>query len=147
MAEWPKLTPLQQKEILDELTALVLESLPADWEYLELEHHHVGAHLHLRVGLRVAGGGTREWNPPEEVWYLFQDLRGGMYAEGQGTWFSAYYRLELPGKHSISYEWEREPAFPSPPSLEAFALDLERFPREPDYVPDWFPPAVERPKS
>ncbi|ATE54118.1 hypothetical protein [Actinosynnema pretiosum] len=147
MAEWLKLNPVQQKEVLDEMTGVLLESLPADWEYLELEHHHVGAHLGLRVGLRVAGGGTREWFPPEDVWYLFQDLRSGMYAEGQGTWFSGYYKLERPGKCSISYEWEREPAFSTPVPLEAFALDLERFPREPDYVPDWFPRATGQPTS
>ncbi|ATE54116.1 hypothetical protein [Actinosynnema pretiosum] len=138
MAKRQKLNPLQQREILDEVTGMVLDALPQDWDYLELQHHQVGNHLSLAVGLRVAGGGGREWNPSDQIWYLFQDLRSGMYSEGQGTWFSLLYRLERPGRCSVSYEWEQEPAFSAAPPPDEIDLELRRFPRDPEYVPDWF---------
>ncbi|ACU36520.1 hypothetical protein [Actinosynnema mirum] len=138
MAKRQKLNPLQQKEILDEVTGMVLDALPQDWDYLELQHHQVGNHMSLAVGLRVAGGCGRRWDTANEVWYRFQDLRSGMYCEGQGTWFSLLYRLERPGRYSVSYEWEQEPAFSAVPPPGEIALELRRFPRDPEYVPDWF---------
>jgi hypothetical protein len=122
MAGWPKLNPAGQKEVLDRLTVTLLEALPEDWQRLVIEYRVVGRHSDGRVALARQDGVLRDWDPPVEVWHRLQELRGGMYAEGEGTWFGAQYRLERPDQFKIQYNWQTEPDFVDAPAPDEFEL-------------------------
>lgn len=144
MTQWPELDAAGQKEVLDQLTVLLLEALPDDWQELVIEHRKVGMHSNARIGLTRADGVMRLWDPPLEAWHRFQDLKHGMYREGEGTWFGAQYRLERPQRYEVKYNWDREPAFTSEPSAEDFELEESRFPRTEPHRPDWYREGLRR---
>ncbi|QFU88481.1 hypothetical protein [Amycolatopsis sp. YIM 10] len=116
-----------------------LSSLPPDWRELAIDYRVVGRNIGLSVGLLGPGDSEhRLWTPPDEPIRQFQRLRGGMYRENEGTWFSLRYVLE-PGPHfSVSYNWRNEPDFQPYPSPDAFLLEQERFPREERFMPSWY---------
>lgn len=138
MDGWPKLDPAQQKEVLDQLTITLLEALPEDWQRLVIEYRVLGRHSDARIGIYGPDGSIRKWDPPLEAWHRFQDLRHGMYAEGEGTWFSAQYVLERPDKFSVQYNWDMEPNYNRQPPLEQILVEQERFPRVEGHMPDWY---------
>ncbi|UJW34314.1 hypothetical protein L3Q67_11420 [Saccharothrix sp. AJ9571] len=137
MAAWPSLDSEQQQETLEELTNTVLAALPAQWQQLAIEYRQVGAHIDVRTGLTGEDGETEVWNPPTEAWHRFQDLRGGMYREGEGTWFGARYVLDAEKRFSIQYT-EREPAFREPLGEHDVAAEQHEFPRDEAHMPDWY---------
>jgi hypothetical protein len=157
MAGWPKLDPAGQQEVLDRLTAMLLEVLPEDWQRLVIEYRVVGSYSEGRVGLTRQGGViqdwdpppelTQDWDPPLEAWHRFQDLRGGMYTEGEGTWFGAQYKLERPHNFKIKYNWDRKPDFAEDPPPEQFALEQSRFPRVESHQPAWYREGLTRATS
>jgi hypothetical protein len=138
MSGWPQLDPVEQNELLGDITLQVVEALPPGWRELAIDYRAVGRNIDVAVGLLDANGTRQIWNPPTEVWQAFQRLRGGMYQEGEGTWFSARLIIEPPSRFSIQYNWQNEPAFdPYPPPAE-FALEQERFPRTEAFMPPWY---------
>lgn len=135
---WPQLDPIQQNELLEQITATTVAALPAGWRQLVIDYRAVGRNIDVAIGFYDAGGVQRLWKPPTDLWRMFQRLRGGMYQVGEGTWFSARYSVEPPGRFRIQYNWRREPAFEPAPAAEQFAVEQERFPRAEAHMPDWY---------
>lgn len=138
MTGWPTLDPAGQKEVLDQLTLMLLDALPEDWQRVQIEYRVVGRHSDGRVGVVRADGVMRDWDPPLETWHRFQDLRRGMYAEGEGTWFGAQYKLDRPDTFNIKFNWDARPDFSSWPAPDQFELEQSRFPRVESHQPDWY---------
>lgn len=132
------LTPIEQNELLQDITARLLQVLPPGWHQLIIEYQVIGAHIDVAVGVRSPDGVLQLWNPPAEVWRLFARLRKGMYRDGVGTWFAARFSIDPPDTFSINYNWQNEPAWGSPPPSEAYPVELSRFPRTEDNIPPWF---------
>jgi hypothetical protein len=138
MSGWPALNPVQQEELLGEMTAVMVAAQPPDWREVLIDYHHLGKHTDGVAGALDPGGTYRLWNPPPVVWQMFQRLRGGMYREGEGTWFSARMKIERPARFTVRYSWRERPSFPTWPTPDQFVLELERFPRGDAYLPPWF---------
>jgi hypothetical protein len=138
MPVWPLLDPIQQKDELDGIATTLLEALPPGWSELVIDFRAVGRKIDVAVGLTGPDGKERVWDPPAEIWRAFQRLRGGMYTENEGTWFSARYVLVPPGRYNIQYNWQNQPDFQPQPSPEEFATEQERFPRGEAYMPPWY---------
>lgn len=138
MSRWPALNPVQQNELLGEMTAIVITAQPPGWREVMIDYHHLGKHTDGAVGVMDPSGTYRYWNPPAEVWQMFQRLRGGMYREGEGTWFSARLKIEPPYRYTVEYNWRNRPSFQNWPTPNQFTLELERFPRGERYLPEWF---------
>ncbi|MGW4487020.1 hypothetical protein ACWEOE_24620 [Amycolatopsis sp. NPDC004368] len=136
--KWPQLDPTQQNELLGEITTAVVEAVPAGWQQVMIDFRMVGRNVDAAVGVKDPSGTFRPWDPPVDVWKLFQRLRGGMYTEGEGTWFSARFGIEPPSRFTIQYNWRNEPDFDPYPPAEQFAIEQERFPRTEEFMPDWF---------
>ncbi|KAA2247666.1 hypothetical protein F0L68_40100 [Solihabitans fulvus] len=133
------LNPVEQRALLDELTLLLLDALPAGWQQLVIEYKAIGRHIDVGVGVRTPDRGMQVWEPPTEAWRLLARLRKGMYGEGLGTWFSARYGIDAPDTFTIDYNWRNEPVWaPAPPPAEAYTDELRRFPRTDENIPDWF---------
>lgn len=132
-----QLTPEQQNDLLDDLTILLTEALPAGWQQLIIDYSQVGRHIDIGVGVRMPDGTLQLWDPPQETWPFFQKLRHGMYTEGRGTWFSTRYTIDPPDTFQIQYNYLDLPNW-GPAPAEEFAVDLERYPRTEDNMPSWF---------
>lgn len=142
MAAWPTLDSDQQAEKIEELTSTVLAALPADWQRLEIEYRQVGKHIDVRTGVTLENGETAVWEPPVEAWHRFQDLRGGMYREGEGTWFAARYVLDGPEHFTMNYNNDHEPAFREPLGSQDVEIEQHRFSRDEAHMPDWYREAL-----
>jgi hypothetical protein len=138
MTKWPSLDPAQQNELLGEMTTMVVARQPPGWRQVMINYRHLGRVTDAEVGVRDANGTYQLFDPPVEVWRMFQRLRGGMYREGEGTWFSVSLTVEPPSRFSVVYNWREKPGFPSWPAPDEFALELKRFPRGEAHLPSWF---------
>ncbi len=135
---WPSLDPQRQGELLDQITDMFLADLPAGWTELVVDYRVVGRNIDLSTGLRQPDGSYRAWTPPDEPIRQFQRLRGGMYIENEGTWFSVRYILTPPRRTNVAYNTTNEPRFEPYPPLAEFLVEHERFPRLPGYQPPWY---------
>nr|WP_042181171.1 hypothetical protein [Kibdelosporangium sp. MJ126-NF4]CEL14858.1 hypothetical protein [Kibdelosporangium sp. MJ126-NF4]CTQ96511.1 hypothetical protein [Kibdelosporangium sp. MJ126-NF4] len=138
MAAWPQLDPVQQNELLGEITGMMVAALAPGWHELMIDYRVVGRNIDIAVGVLGANNEFTLWDPPVEALREFQRLRGGMYRQDEGTWFSARYTVIPPSRFSIQYNWRNQPDFESYPPPAEFALEQERFPRAEAYRPDWY---------
>ncbi|EIE98497.1 hypothetical protein [Saccharomonospora glauca] len=130
------LGPEGQRELLDELASVLLDSAPDDWALIVLEYMCVGRHVELRVGVKDSNGQPIGWEPPRDVDGIFWKLRVGMYREGDGAWLSTFFRMRRPRTYEVFYNWNNEPPWNA--EAESFAKELELFPRSAERIPDWF---------
>ncbi|TDB95620.1 hypothetical protein [Actinomadura sp. 7K534] len=134
-----QLNPADQNRLLEEMTLVLVHSLPAAWQECVVVHRSVGSHGETLGQVRkVSGPGLPSlWTPPPALGELFARLRSGMYADGLGTWFSAKFRLTYPFSYQVEYDRENEPKWASPPPPDAYAEELRLHPRGAENVPDW----------
>lgn len=138
MSRWPALNTEQQNALLGELTALVVAEQPEGWREVMIDYRHLGRKSDAGVGVLEPSGDYRLWDPPLEVWRMLQRLRGGMYLEGEGTWFSVRVKIAPPSRFTVQYNWRNKPDFPAWPDAAEFAVEQERFPRGEAYMPSWY---------
>lgn len=55
----------------------------------------------------------------------------------RGTWFSMRLIIEPPANFEVKYNYQNLPNWGTP-TAENFTIDLERYPRSGDNMPDWF---------
>ncbi|MGW1677988.1 hypothetical protein [Saccharopolyspora sp. NPDC002376] len=60
-----------------------------------------------------------------------------MYSEGRGTWFSMRFIIDPPHNFQVQYNYRNLPDWGEAPAAD-FKLDLERYPRSEDDIPEWF---------
>lgn len=138
MANWPALSPAEQREKLAEITREILPTLPRGWSRLVLRARMIGPHSEADTGVKMPDGSVRGWSFPPDVWRGFQQLRKGMYAEGLGSWIEFEYVLDPPDRFSIRYNRDEAPIFEAAPSPENFATEQRWFPRAGERMPEWF---------
>jgi hypothetical protein len=85
-----------------------------------------------------------DWRPPEEVFELLGLLREELYRKGKGTWFTASLRMRSIARLQFDWEDQAEPDWSQPPPREAYAEELRRFPRDPEFVPSWLAQGLTR---
>lgn len=138
MTAWPPLDPMAQNELLGSLTAMVAAEQPPAWREVVIDYRHLGRQTDGAVGALDPSGTYQLWEPPVDVWRMLQRLRGGMYRAGEGTWFSARLTILPPTRFNVVYNWRHRPSFPVWPDAGEFAVELDRFPRDAAFMPDWF---------
>jgi hypothetical protein len=139
MPKWKRLNPLEQNELLGEITKIMVGALPTGWRRMMLYYHVIGDTHTFSAGVFDAEGRTQDWNPPGDVWPLLADLRSGMYADDLGTWYSIRLTIDHPDTFKADYNWTNEPDFQGDnPSPEDYTLDQKRFPRSPENMLPWF---------
>ncbi|MWA06019.1 hypothetical protein F8568_037845 [Actinomadura sp. LD22] len=135
------LGPVEQKDLLEDLTSLLVDALPAGWQQADVYHNALGSHAESLAQLLMCNTHMPSlWTPPPAAGDLFDRLRRGMYADGLGTWFTARFVLTFPFSYQIEYTRDTEPRWKTAPAPSAYAEDLELFPREPANTPAWLHP-------
>lgn len=131
------LNPVQQNEVLAQITDWLVHELPSWWNRLQIDYKALGDHVEVGGLLRMTNGAMYGWDLPEEVRKLFDRLRAGMSRPETGTWLHATYWVDYPDLYAIEYDRQNKPDFRTPPPPEAYAKELENFPRTDKHVPDW----------
>ncbi|MGY6658276.1 hypothetical protein ACXIZN_39555 [Amycolatopsis sp. TRM77291] len=132
------LTPVEQNELLGEITKTLTAAAPEGWQRLIFDFKVIGRQASPAFAARLTDGSTQQISTPKDVSKPLSRLRKGMYAEGLGTWFSLGLVIDPPATYRAQFDRDTEPTFPSPPAAEQYALEQERFPRTDENLPDWF---------
>ncbi|MEU6749315.1 hypothetical protein ABZ914_24095 [Spirillospora sp. NPDC046719] len=135
------LGPVEQKDLLEEITTVLVDSLPASWRQADVYHNALGSHTETVAQLLTCDTHMPSpWTPPPAAGELFERLHRGMYSDGLGTWFSARFQLAFPFSYQVEYDHDTEPRWKTPPPPSAYAEDLRMFARTPDNTPSWLHP-------
>ncbi|MGW4244224.1 hypothetical protein [Nocardia sp. NPDC004722] len=127
-----------QSELADEMTALLVESLPPGYEMFNLHYRAVGDHVDMDSSLVDLFMEDIDWTPPTDLLDLVGKLRAGMYQPGYGTWFTAHLRFDYISRLDIQFDWTNEPEWRENfPTQSAYTDDLVRYPRRPESAPPW----------
>lgn len=126
-----------QGEALAAITERLVFELPPGWNHLQLIYAAVGEYTAFSGLLRMENGGLYGWVPPDDVKDRFAALRAGMARPDRGSWFRATFRLDYPDAYSVDFNRTDLPDFATPPPAEAYARELELFPRAEEQIPAW----------
>ncbi|MFF0544769.1 hypothetical protein ACFYTF_18225 [Nocardia thailandica] len=77
-----------------------------------------------------------------EIEIPLQELRRIMYSPGAGTWFLARFYLEPDMTSTVVYDFDYDPKFKHDLDSSVWRQELERFPRDPGYLPRWLKEAA-----
>ena len=124
----------------------LLDHLPDDWTSARL--YVTSAAETVRTWVDVDTGHSDE--PGEEAFAVPEiaaeclALRKSMYEPGKGTWYNATITLEHKSPHvgqlTTRFDNERRPfVYWGPEEIELVHRDIELFPRDPDWMPEWHP--------
>lgn len=131
-----QLDPTEQDALVKQIGLAMLRAAPEDWDRVSVDYRAVGRYFEADGEIVFADDQIGDWPIPQEITTLFARLRAGMYRDGRGTWFNATYRLDHPSSYNLDYDRE-EPKWRQPPPPQAYADDVQTFPRTPDNMPDW----------
>jgi len=131
-----QLDPTEQDALVKQIGLAMLRAAPEDWDRVSINYRAVGRYFEAEGEIVYADDEIGDWPVPQEIAGLFARLRAGMYRDGRGTWFNATYRLDHPSSYNLDYDRD-EPEWRKPPPPQAYADDLQTFPRTPDNIPEW----------
>jgi hypothetical protein len=129
--------PPEQEEVVRNACLALLDEAPADWKRIQFEFYSTVGIDSAEFKITRQDGSTFKLQPPMAVMEPLGDLRSGMYQEGKGSWYTARIVIDPPGRYSVEFDYDNEPAFEPPLVPGVYALDFEHFPRTPEHTPDW----------
>ncbi|GAA3842351.1 hypothetical protein GCM10022243_05930 [Saccharothrix violaceirubra] len=116
---------------------LLLDVAPPDFRRVDLL-------VRLTVGVQDAeltvyrqDGTSLAADLPDGLLAAFTEMRQVLYRPGRGAWFSARCVVNAPARIDITYNVDHDPKFVPEIPAEHFARDLEVFPRDEAFTPDW----------
>ncbi|MBB4687268.1 TNT domain-containing protein [Amycolatopsis jiangsuensis] len=125
----PTLTESEQQALLVEIGRLVRDRRPEPAAPAGIGFAQVGDHLEVRPGNTEAD---------LEITRRFTALRAGMYRQGLGTWLQARFVLAPDGSFDFDYFSDVDPPWTTPPAPDTYRDELTTFPRDDEYIPDWW---------
>lgn len=131
---------VRQGELISEISGLLPEEIEGEWASLVYTPRMVSMYSEEDLVVRRADGTEDGALSPDDVLPLLKELRRVMYRPNAGTWLSAEWVIENDGTNwttEVEFNYEDEPSWYSPIDPGLYGLDLEKFPRRDDLVPDW----------
>ena len=127
----------REEELMQRIGAMLLDVAPEAWRRIDLlVKLNVKVH-DFELTVYLENGKTAEVFPPEGLTKVFAELRQLLYQPGRGAWFAARLTLDAPGRLDLSYNMDHDPLWNPPIPAEYWARDLEVFPRDEAFIPDW----------
>lgn len=132
----------RQGQLVDEIGNRVASVVEGRWSTLIFNHRNLCEFFTGRIQVYRPGGLREHVRPPDSVVPLTDELRRVMYRPGRGTWFSAHWSITRDGGDAglsarVVFNYDDEPVWRWPAHPGLYALDLETFPRDEEYVPGW----------
>ncbi len=117
---------------------LLLMHAPTDWTQIRVGYRAAGSFVEMRGMVIGLDGQLRPWDPPAAAAEEWASMRARMIAPGRGTgpWSGTQMIIEYPIRTSARYITE-DPGWKTTPPAPAVLDDLRRFPRAPEFVPEW----------
>ena len=111
--------------------------------------HYDGVGLLERIRFWLTENGVKKPldEPDEEVYGFVQVLRKVQAVPGRGAWFWSHLWMEMPeGVLHQESDWMREPelGMDEEPDLYHYKAELNHYPRDEEFIPDWLRRRVER---
>lgn len=126
-----------EHEKLIEIGRGLASGAPEGWLRIEADVFMLAEVSTASVEVFKEDGNREFFDIPFSVSMAFRELREGMHTPEYGTWFSAQYSLEKPGRFKVDYDYDNEPLFPYPLDPERYANDYVNFPRSVENIPGW----------
>mgnify|MGYP000987051509 FL=1 len=122
-----------------------LEEIEAE----RVDVHYDGVGLLERIRFWLTENGVKKPldEPDEEVYGFVQILRKVQAVPGRGAWFWSHLWMEMPeGVLHQESDWMREPELDmdEEPDLYHYKAELNHYPRDEEFIPDWLRRRVER---
>ena len=122
-----------------------LEEIEAE----RVDVHYDGVGLLERIRFWLTENGVKKLldEPDEEVYGFVQVLRKVQAVPGRGAWFWSHLWMEMPeGVLHQESDWMREPELDmdEEPDLYHYKAELNHYPRDEEFIPDWLRRRVER---
>lgn len=138
----PPTSEQRHDELLQHIGGMLLDAAPEGFRRIDLLVRMTVAVQDLALRVYLPDGSTAEVSPPEGLNLAFQEMRQVLYQPGRGTWFSARCVVNAPVRIDITYNFDHDPLFTPPVPAADFARDLQVFPRDEAFVPDWLRAAL-----
>jgi hypothetical protein len=132
-----KRTPDEPNALLKSFADHLKFSLPAGWDYLQLQYRAVGGYEESGAIVHSITGTVYPWTPPEQVIELLRRHRAASLSDGRGTWVSLKYEVKFPESVKAQFNTTEDPGFRQPPPAAEYAEELRRYPRSERRTPDW----------
>lgn len=127
----------KERETVNGAVRALRSAAPDGWERLDFEFRATVGIDSASFEVEGPGGERRKATPPGQAVGKMDELRRVMYRRGKGAWFTARLQVERSGRFSAEFDYDGEPDFNPPLTPSAYALDLDRFPRTEEHIPDW----------
>lgn len=125
------------EELTLSLGRILAQISPAGWRRIDLKILMLAGIADLSLSVVMKDGSSPEVQPARELTQIASELRSRMYRPGAGTWFGMRYMMDPPGAYWVSYNTDFDPLWDPPVPPEAYAQDLEAFPRDERHLPGW----------
>ncbi|XVQ12476.1 immunity protein YezG family protein [Spirillospora sp. CA-255316] len=135
----PDIADMSPAQLFNQIGRILVADAPSGWQEILLTERYLFRRSEEVALATLKDGRVKGFTPGDgfELIDLFTALRKITYQPGKGAWFTAKFKLTIDGKFSIDYDYDNEPEWDVPIVPETYAEDLERFPRAPEYIPEW----------
>ncbi|MDE3721233.1 DUF600 family protein [Nocardiopsis sp. N85] len=126
----------------------LIESGPEEWKEMDYRFEYIGGVAASERIVTFENGEKERKRHPHSVIKNAKTLKKEMYREDVGTWLSMSIHIIRPGKFKAEFNYDEEPGVhPIPSSPEDYELEMRKFPRSPDNVPNWIKNKIRRVES
>lgn len=128
----------RQNRLMHPIGNAVMDIVPERWRRVDLMVKMNVVVRDLALGVHLEDGSTADVEPPDgRVAAAFGELRRLLFRPGRGTWLAARLSMNPPGGMYISYNLDHDPKWFPPIPASYWVRDLEAFPRDGAFVPNW----------
>ncbi|MBB6119478.1 immunity protein YezG family protein [Nocardiopsis algeriensis] len=128
----------RQEELVREMALEILEGAPDGWTAMNYRYEHIGRAGASENLVTFENGEIKRKRHPRSVMKKAISLKEGMHQEGKGTWLSMELTITQPGRFKVEFNYDKNTSIhPLPPLPGGYAYELEKYPRDPEYIPDW----------
>lgn len=109
------------------------------WERCTIDYRALSSTAETQARLVNADGTEALIPTAKDFRFGLKRLRDLMADEEGKAWLSVAVEARPDGKASFDFNYDLRPNWTAQPSDESYIEDLERHPRSPDQIPDWYP--------
>ncbi|MFC9896548.1 hypothetical protein ACFVMC_22915 [Nocardia sp. NPDC127579] len=125
------------KSELCEIVLAQMEDMGPDLAFFDLKVLMTNRISDIALTVTNRDGSAPALAPDERLEPLFRELRGLQYIPGKGAWFSALVTNDREMRIMLKVNYDVDPMWYPPLSGSDFREDLEAYPRDEGYIPDW----------
>ena len=128
---------IRQGELVEQIAREILGAVSQPFTSLEYSATILTGYAESGLLITHPDGTVESEYPPRSVSPLARELRGVMYSEGTGTWFSMTLSISDKGSASAGFNFTDAPPLDQELSPSVYADELKKYPRDDAHVPEW----------